>query len=476
MQQADALVASGMRDAGYQYLIVQECIAPGRNAAGELVADGKRFPHGLKFLADYIHARGLLAGIYTDVGPNTCFNDPKYQGSYDHENQDARTFAAWGFDLVEVDYCNLPANHTGKELYARMANGIRKTGRPMLLYICSWGHEQPWEWGQSIAQVWRTDQDISWEKNHCDWTKIVGNFESNARHSVFTGPNSWNDPDMLEVGVPGINATEARTHFLMWAISAAPLWVGTDVSTLDGETRAILMNAEVIAVDQDPLGAGPRKVSEDAPGVEIWAKPLRSKTSGEQAVLLLNLTDLQANAEVRWSDLGLQETATVRDLSTHKDLGEFLRRFATDLPPHGSTLVRVSGKFSWKQSPVYEGEWPGNERKGNTKLVNCGECSSGYAVTMAAQADSTASTLIFRKMDVPEEGIYNVTLFYARSAGGEQPVQIQINDTQATTIKLGLRAYGWESFPARLHAGENRIQVRFAGKETVWIDALRLSR
>jgi len=145
MQQADALVASGMRDAGYQYLIVQECIAPGRNAAGELVADGKRFPHGLKFLADYIHARGLLAGIYTDVGPNTCFNDPKYQGSYDHENQDARTFAAWGFDLVEVDYCNLPANHTGKELYARMANGIRKTGRPMLLYICSWGHEQPWE-------------------------------------------------------------------------------------------------------------------------------------------------------------------------------------------------------------------------------------------------------------------------------------------------------------------------------------------
>jgi alpha-galactosidase len=341
--QADALVTTGMRDLGYRYLIIQECIARGRDAIGNLVVDSTRFPHGLQALAEYIHSRGLKAGIYTDVGPYTCFAKPRYQGSYDHEDQDAATFAAWGIDLIEVDFCNKPEGHTGRELYSRMAAAIRRTGRPMLLYICSWGKEAPWEWGQGTAQLWRTDGDISYQKNHVKWTDIVRNFESNAQHADSNGPDSWNDPDMLEVGNAGITTVEARSHFSMWVISAAPLWAGTDLTHMDRETQAIFTNVEVIAVDQDPLGAGPIKVQSGKNGVEVWEKPLGSKSGGIKALLLLNLSRRGAIASVLWTELGLMPNASVRDLWSRKDLGQFADGYSGELPPHGSVLIKVSG-------------------------------------------------------------------------------------------------------------------------------------
>ena len=342
--QADALVATGMRDLGYKYLIIQECIAPNRDIMGNLVADAKRFPHGIKTLADYLHSRGLKAGIYTDVGPFTCFSKPKYQGSYNHEDQDAATFASWGMDLIEVDFCNKPDGHTGKELYGRMAAGIRRTGRPMLLYICSWGKEAPWEWAKGVGQLWRTDEDISYQKNHVNWDDIVRNFKSNAQHAAFNGPDSWNDPDMLEVGNAGITPIEARSHFSMWAISAAPLLVGTDLTQIDWETHAILINPEVIAVDQDALGAGPIRTGDDKDGVEVWEKPLSGGSGGTKAVLLLNLASKKAMASVRWSDLRLRPNARVRDLWSRKDVGIFTDGYSVEIPPHGSVLLKVSGE------------------------------------------------------------------------------------------------------------------------------------
>ena len=255
--QADALVSSGMRDLGYRYVLIQECIAPGRDANGELVVDPVRFSHGMKALVDYIHARGLKAGIYTDVGPYTCYAKPRYQGSYQHEDQDARTFASWGMDLVEMDYCNRVPSHTGREVYERMAAAIQNTHRPMLLYICSWGNEDPWTWAYGKAQLWRTTGDISPKKDSVEWASVVENFKLNARHAAFSAPNSWNDPDMLEVGNPGLSLVEAKSHFSMWVISAAPLWAGNDLTQMDAATRGIYTNSEAIAVDQDPLGAGP---------------------------------------------------------------------------------------------------------------------------------------------------------------------------------------------------------------------------
>ena len=299
-EQSDALVSTGMRELGYRYVLIQECIAPGRQSDGTLLVDPVRFPQGMKPLIDYIHSRGLKAGVYTDVGVHTCFGPPYYQGSFGHEDADAATFAAWGFDLIEMDYCDRQSGVTGREVYERMAQSIRKTGRPMLFYICTWGNERPWEWAQGTAGLWRTDQDISWEKNHAEWSRVLINFESNARHAVFSAPNSWNDPDMLEVGNEGLTPDEVRSHFSMWAISAAPLWASTDLAHMNDATRAVLTNAEVIRVDQDPLGAQATKVQEDERGLEIWAKPLGSKSSGLEAVLLLNLQDHPAAISVRW--------------------------------------------------------------------------------------------------------------------------------------------------------------------------------
>jgi len=346
--QADALVSTGMHDLGYRYVIIQECIAPTRDKNGRLVTDGSRFPHGIPALVQYIHSRGLKAGIYTDVGPYTCFSNPRFQGSYNHEAQDAATFASWGIDLVEVDFCNKPEGHSGKELYERMAAGIRRSGRPMLLYICSWGKEAPWEWGQGVAQLWRTWGDISYQKNHVNWKDIVQNFEANAQHAQFSGPNSWNDPDMLEVGNPGITAIEARSHFSMWVISAAPLWAGTDLTHMAPDILSIFTNPEVIAVDQDPLGAGPSNVRRRN-GVEVWEKPLGTKSGGVKAVLLLNLSQKITEATLRWSDLGLMPNASVRDLWLRKDLGQFKYGYTVEIPPHGSMLIRVSGEAEGKR-------------------------------------------------------------------------------------------------------------------------------
>jgi len=347
--QADALVATGMRDLGYRYVVIQECIARDRDENGNLVVDAKRFPHGIESLADYIHSRGLKAGIYTDVGPYTCFANPHFQGSYNHEAQDAATFASWGIDLIEVDFCNKPEGHTGRELYERMADGIRQTGRPMLLYICSWGKESPWEWAHGVAQLWRTSGDISYQKNHVNWKDIVQNFETNAQYAEFSVPGGWNDPDMLEVGNAGVTAVEARSHFSMWVISAAPLWAGTDLTHMDFQTRAIFTNPEVIAVDQDPLGAGPSNVQRKD-GVEVWEKPLGSKSGGTKAVLLLNLSSRSAKATILWSDLGLMPNASVRDLWSRKDLGRFIEGYTIKLPKHGSVFIKVFGESGEKRS------------------------------------------------------------------------------------------------------------------------------
>ncbi len=474
--QADALVSTGMRDLGYKYVIIQECLTTGRNAGGSLILDAKRFPHGMKDLVDYIHARGLKAGIYTDIGPNTCAGKP-YQGSYRHEDQDARTFAEWGFDFVEMDYCNRPKGETGRAIYERMAEAIRKTGRPMLLYICSWGNESPWTWAQGKAQLWRTEGDISGEKNHVDWEDVVTNFESNARHAVFNAPDSWNDPDMMEVGNPGLTPAEAQTHVSMWAISAAPLWAGTDLTRMDAAIRALYTNAEVIAVDQDPLGAGPVRVRDYGAGIEVWAKPLAASGSGAQAVMLVNLGAATAEARVEWTDLSLGGFVAVRDLWTHKDLGAFRDGYALRLPSHASALLKVTGAFDWSRGATYEAEWPGNTRTGAAALRPCPECSQGYAVSLRGAGNAeVASSLTFRHIVVPETGKYMAHLVYVYSGEGRHAVQVRVNRGAALAIKLPGAIYATAQIPVELEKGENSISLSVAGAETVTIDRLRLTR
>ena len=248
--------STGMRDAGYNIIIIQECITKTghRDANGVPQPDPVKFPHGMKNLVDYIHSKGLKAGIYTDVGPRTCAG---YEGSYGHEQIDALTYAQWGIDFIEEDACNKPAGHLYKDLYARMRDAIvdahKQTGHPMMFYMCVWGSERVYEWGPSHGTLWRTTGDIC-PPGHASWNRMLGNFRGDTRFPNATAPGGWQDPDMLVVGMSGLTPLEWRTHFSLWAMAAAPLWAGIDVSNLPPGALQVFTNHEVIAVDQDPIG------------------------------------------------------------------------------------------------------------------------------------------------------------------------------------------------------------------------------
>jgi len=327
---ADAMVSSGMRDAGYRYVVIDDCWQVARAANGTIVADSARFPLGIKALADYVHSKGLLFGIYTDAGTKTCQGRP---GSLGHEEQDARTYAAWGVDYVKEDWCNA-AGLDARTQYARFRDALRRTGRPIVLSICEWGSNQPWEWAPAIGNLWRTTDDIS-----DSWGSMLGNLDQSAQHATVAGPGHWNDPDMLEVGNGGMTDGEYRAHFSMWAMLAAPLIAGNDLRTMPDSTKAILTNAEVIAVDQDSLGREGILVWTDGPELQVWARPL---ANGDRAVALLNRTDTTARITAWLRRTGIRtDSARVRDLWTHADIGTFGGQYADTVPAHGVRMLRM---------------------------------------------------------------------------------------------------------------------------------------
>ncbi len=329
---ADALALSGMRDAGYRYLVIDDCWQVSRDSAGAIVADSQRFPNGIKAVADYVHAKGLLFGIYTDAGTKTCQGRP---GTLDHEVQDARTYAAWGVDYVKEDWCNARGLNAPAQ-YRKFHDALVATGRPIVLSICEWGSNRPWDWAAGIGHLWRTTEDIEDR-----WPSMLTNLDASAVHQAVAGPGGWNDPDMLEVGNGGMTDDEYRAHLSLWAIVAAPLIAGNDVRTMSAATRDILTNREVIAVDQDSLGVEGWMAEQSIPGLQVWSKPLRS---GARAVALLNRTDASAKVGVEWQDIGLPRggRARVRDLWAHAERGTHAGSYAVQVPPHGVVLVTIA--------------------------------------------------------------------------------------------------------------------------------------
>ncbi len=328
---ADAMASSGMRDAGYQYVVIDDCWQVARDARGTIVADSTRFPSGIKALADYVHRKGLKFGIYTDAGRKTCQGRP---GSYGHEAQDATTYAAWGVDYVKVDWCYADSLDAPTQ-YAKVSQAFQASGRPIVLSICEWGQNQPWHWAMGVGNLWRTTTDIE-----DMWSSMLDNLDVSSQYSAAASPGHWNDPDMLEVGNGGMTPDEYRAHFSLWAIMAAPLMAGNDLRALDDTTKSILLNREVIAVDQDSLGVQGTLIYESKVGLQVWMKPLKD---GSRAVALLNRSDAPAEIGISLARLGLpSRTATVRDLWAHRDLGTVTRRFQATVPAHGVVMVRVS--------------------------------------------------------------------------------------------------------------------------------------
>ena len=342
---ADAMVKSGMKDAGYEYIVIDDCWQVSRDANANIVADPQRFPNGIKALADYVHSLGLKFGIYSDAGAKTCQGRP---GGLGHEYQDALIYASWGVDYLKYDWCNTLPGQDAKASYANIRQALDASGRPIVLSICEWGKASPWLWGKQVGgNLWRSTGDIQdrwagkkeWSPGNCCSNGMLDIADENAELYSFAGPGHWNDPDMLEVGNGGMTTTEYRTHFSLWALMAAPLIAGNDLRTMTPEIHDILTNKEVIAIDQDPLGRQGRRVWKDG-DLEVWAKQLKD---GDGAVILLNRGPSEQPITVSWPQVGYPDhlSAAVRDLWAHKDLGKFSGKFSATVASHGVVVVTV---------------------------------------------------------------------------------------------------------------------------------------
>jgi alpha-galactosidase len=362
---ADSMVSKGLAAAGYQYIVIDDGWQISRDSDGRIIADSTRFPEGIKYLADYVHSKGLKFGIYTCCGTKTCGGRP---GSYGYEIIDAKTYAEWGVDYIKEDWCFTDGLETRTQ-YKIMSEAIKATGRPMLLSLCEWGTSSPWEWGKGIGSMWRTTSDIvdcfdcvyNW--GGMGFAKIL---DKNADLAPYAGPGHWNDPDMLEVGNKALTPTECRSHFALWCMMAAPLIAGNNISTMNDTIRDILTAPEIIAIDQDPFGIQGTRIRNNA-GLQVWQKPL---ADGSIAVALLNLTTSTASLCVTLEEIGFKKgvASAVRDLWNRKDLSPITDTMRTDVEPHGVVVVKIIGE---KAPPsLLKFEQPSIEiNKGNHTLV-----------------------------------------------------------------------------------------------------------
>jgi len=342
---ADMLVSTGMRDAGYIYVNVDDTWQGKRDAQGVIHANEK-FPD-MKTLGDYIHSKGLKFGIYSSPGAKTCGG---YEGSLGHEAQDAKTYAEWGVDFLKYDLCSYnddllkaQAEHPGDTnikkntmiaAYKKMGDALKATGRPIVYSLCQYGVDQPWKWGPEVgASMWRTTDDID-----DSYGRMIAIGFSQAGLSKYGGPGHWNDPDMLEVGNGKMTADEYRTHMSLWVLLAAPLLAGNDLSKMTDEDKSILMNKEAIAIDQDPLGKQGDRLYESG-DLDVWTRPL---SGGCVAVGLFNRSWSVRDVSVDLAEIGFKSGGNVRDVWKQKDLGHKSGVFTDTLVKHGATLLIVS--------------------------------------------------------------------------------------------------------------------------------------
>jgi alpha-galactosidase len=348
-EMADAMVSSGMKDAGYQYIVIDDCWQVSRDSCGNIVPDSARFPSGMKALGDYIHAKGLKFGIYSCAGSMTCQGRP---GSRGYQFQDARQYAAWGVDYLKFDWC-FDEGQNAKSAYKTMSDALKELKRPIVFSICEWGESKPWEWGKGIGHLWRTTADIR-DCFDCtlDWggLGVLPILDKMAGLEQYAGPGHWNDPDMLEVGNGGQSITEYKAHFALWCMLAAPLMAGNDLRSMNDSIKFILNNKDAIAVNQDSLGYQAYKYI-DFGDFEVWVKAL---ANGDAAYAFVNRSRLVLPVDFDWKKMGLYHESLVkigftmkkkyqvRDLWSKKIIGNTTTNLKAKLAPHETLFVRLS--------------------------------------------------------------------------------------------------------------------------------------
>ena len=344
---ADAVVSSGMRDAGYQFVGPDEGICFERGTNGLLTTVLSRYPSGLRGLGDYIHRRGLKYALYTDAGSRTC--SKAMPGTKGHEFEDMRAFADWRCDYLKIDWCNAEGMDVVKA-YTLLHEAQLAAGRPLVHSLCTWGDGEPWKWAAAIGHLWRTTSDIC-EPGKANWGYFKTYAWANQKLYASAGPGHWNDPDMMIVGMAGLTEARNRTFFSLWCLMAAPLMAGNDVRTMTPATTAILTNLEAIAVNQDPLGIQGR-VLRETNGVSIWGG--KRLYDGSQAVVIYNQQTNSAQARLAWTDLGLDNMAAlhVRNLWTHQTTGPVAHGIALDLKADESVMLRLSKASTFPLPPI----------------------------------------------------------------------------------------------------------------------------
>lgn len=344
---ADALSKSGMKDAGYDYIVIDDCWQVDRDENGRIVVDSERFPNGMKEVADYVHSLGLKFGIYSCAGSRTCQGRP---GSRGYQFIDAMTYSDWGVDYLKYDWCSNEGQNA-EAAFKTMSDALKSVDHPIVFSICEWGDSEPWKWGEGVGHLWRTTHDIrNVYEGELNWggLGIMDIVDKQADLWRYAGPGHWNDPDMLEVGNRGLTYDENVSHFSMWAMMAAPLMAGNDLRNMSDEIKGVLTNEEVIAVDQDPLGEqGIRFL--DMGDYEIWVKFLEND---EMAVCFVNRSESVWDEAWDWGRLNIyarrrairftEDEYKMRDLWKHQDLkGSTMKPIDLNIPAHGVLMLRL---------------------------------------------------------------------------------------------------------------------------------------
>lgn len=344
---ADAMVLSGMKDAGYEYIIIDDCWQVSRDENGNIVPDPLRFSSGMKALADYIHSKGLKFGLYSCAGSKTCEGRP---GSRGYEYQDARAYASWDIDYLKYDFCNTDAQKA-EGSYKVMRDALYAAKRPIVFSICEWGTNEPWTWAKNVGQLWRTTSDIMncWDCKvnwgGMGWTLVMDKNEPLGRYA---GAGGWNDPDMLQVGNGVLTAVESRSHFTMWAMMAAPLISGNDIRSMSPDIKEILTNKEIIALNQDTMGKqGYRWWTLDGK-IELWIKTL---SNNEIALCFFNRSEEVKNIDFDWNKYfsnlngktyGVTDKTIIRDLWLKKNIGTTKNNLKAVIQPHDVLTIKLS--------------------------------------------------------------------------------------------------------------------------------------
>lgn len=478
--QADAMVSSGLLDAGYNYLNIDDGFFNGRYADGTLKIDSIKFTAGMKTLVDYIHSKGLKAGFYSEAGMNTCGSQWSGQpggvggGMYNHDQQDADLFfKTWGFDFLKVDYCGgLVQKLDEKTRYTAIKKAIDNTGRKDINFnVCRW--QFPGTWVTNVADSWRMSTDINFTPGSIPkWRNIVAIIDQNKYLAPYASQGHYNDMDMLEVG-RGLSVEEDRSHFSMWCILSSPLVLGFNMDKMSPETKEIVTNAEVIAVNQDTTGLQAHLISENGAGLQVWAKPLNGKISKERAVVLFNRTEVEVAMTIKWKDLNLTGGATVRNLWSHTDLGHMDSLYTTVVPAHGVVLLKVVGE-KVKLQEKFEAEYAWIN---NFNLAQNGEVVSGQGRVIAdAKCSGSAKVgwlghnadnyIEFRDIYAAVAGSYNLIITFI--SAGKQNATLSVNGKKIQLKGFNSDAFSPKHSTYRIKLNKGFNTIRFSNA-TEWL-------